>query len=160
MSKQLTETPSGKLLTQLTLETIRFNALLAAGMDQLVAGLDLSNALWKVLRAVGLAPLPMAQIARYLGLTRQSVRRSANVLVDKGLVEFQDNPDHRRAKLVAMTKEGRGVLEHAERLQTDWSNNIASGLSSEELMTALQVIRVLCDRHKRTLIPKANKRDG
>lgn len=160
MSKQLTETPSGKLLTQLTLETIRFNALLAAGMDQLVAGLDLSNALWKVLRAVGLAPLPMAQIARYLGLTRQSVRRSANVLVDKGLVEFQDNPDHRRAKLVAMTKEGRGVLEHAERLQTDWSNSIASGLSSEELMTALQVIRVLCDRHKRTLIPKANKRDG
>lgn len=160
MSKQLTETPSGKLLTQLTLETIRFNALLAAGMDQLVAGLDLSNALWKVLRAVGLAPLPMAQIARYLGLTRQSVRRSANVLVDKGLVEFQDNPDHRRAKLVAMTKEGRSVLEHAERLQTDWSNSIASGLSSEELMTALQVIRVLCDRHKRTLIPKANKRDG
>lgn len=31
-------------------------------------------------------------------------------------------------------------------MQIDWSNRIAQDLSSEELMTAVQIIRVLCDR--------------
>ena len=146
MKNQQAQTPSGELFTQLILETFRFNGLLIGGGDQLVKDLGLSSALWQVLGAVGLAPLPMAQIARNMGLTRQSVRRTANVLKDKGLVEFQDNPDHRRAKLVAMTKQGSKVLEKIKKLQIDWSNRITQDLSSEELKTAVQIIRALCDR--------------
>ena len=146
MKKQKAQTPSGELFTQLILETFRFNGLLIAGGDQVVNDLGLTSALWQVLGAVGEAPLPMAQIARKMGLTRQSVRRTANVLMDKGLVEFQDNPDHRRAKLVVMTKQGRNVLEKTKKIQIDWSNRIAQDLSSEELKTAVQIIRALCDR--------------
>jgi DNA-binding MarR family transcriptional regulator len=146
MKHPIAQTPSGELFTQLILETFRFNGSLIAGGDQLVKDLGLSSALWQVLGAAGLVPLPMAQIARNMGLTRQSVRRTANVLKDKGLVEFQDNPDHRRAKLVAMTKQGRKVLEKIKKLQIDWSNRITQDLSSEELKTAVQIIRALCDR--------------
>ena len=146
MKNPIAQPPSGELFTQLILETFRFNGLLIAGGDQLVKNLGLASALWQVLGAAGLAPLPMAQIARNMGLTRQSVRRTANVLKDKGLVEFQDNPDHRRAKLVAMTKQGRKVLEKIKKLQIDWSNRITQDLSSEELKTAVQIIRALCDR--------------
>lgn len=146
MKNQIAQTPSGELFTQLTLETFRFNGLLIAGGDQLVKDLGLSSALWQVLGSVGEAPLPMAQIARNMGLTRQSVRRTANVLKGKGLVEFQDNPDHRRAKLVMITKQGRNVLEKTKKIQIDWTNRIAQDLSTEELMTAMQIIRALCDR--------------
>lgn len=146
MKNQIAQTPSGELFTQLTLETFRFNGLLIAGGDQLVKDLGLSSALWQVLGSVGEAPLPMAQIARNMGLTRQSVRRTANVLKDKGLVEFQDNPDHRRAKLVMITKQGRNVLEKTKKIQIDWTNRIAQDLSTEELMTAMQIIRALCGR--------------
>ena len=112
-------TPSGELFTHLTLETFRFNGLIIAGGDQLVKDLGLSSALWQVLGAVGVAPLPMAQIARKMGLTRQSVRRTANLLMEKGFVEFQDNPDHRRAKLVMITKQGRNVLGKTKKIQAD-----------------------------------------
>ncbi len=62
------------------LETFRFNGRLLAAGDRLTKELDLSSALWQVLGAIDEAPLPVAQIARNMGLTRQSVRRMANVL--------------------------------------------------------------------------------
>ena len=64
-------------------------------------------------------PLPVAQIARNMGLTRQSVRRTANVLKDKGFVEFQENLNHQRAKLVVLTKQGRNVLDQVSKIQID-----------------------------------------
>ncbi len=70
--------------------------------------LDLSSALWQVLGAIDQAPLTVAQIARNMGLTRQSVRRTVNVLREKGFVEFRDNPNHQRSKLVVLNNKGLG----------------------------------------------------
>ena len=160
MEKQIESDPPGRLFEQLGEEIVRLNVLLASGLDRLMEHLDLSRALWQVLRAVGSAPSPMAQIARDLKLTRQSVRRSANVLEDKGLVEFQDNPDHRRAKLVAMTEQGASVLEHAEKRQADWASDISKGLKSEDLTAALYVIRVVGDRQQRTMNSTRSRWEG
>ena len=49
-----------------------------------------------VVRAV--EPPTVAKIARSLGLTRQSVQRTANELAERELVVFEDNPHHKRAK--------------------------------------------------------------
>jgi hypothetical protein len=50
--------------------------LLAAGV-QLVEKIDLTSARWQVLGAIALSavPLPVAQIARNMGLSRQAVQR-------------------------------------------------------------------------------------
>jgi DNA-binding MarR family transcriptional regulator len=112
----------------------------------MVKELNLSNALWQVLFVIGSAPLSMAQIARNLGLTRQSVRRSTNLLKERGLVDFKDNPDHMRAMLVTMTEQGRSVLERAKRIQIRWANLITQDLDLDELMTALRVIKTICGR--------------
>lgn len=128
------------------LETFRFNGRLLAAGDRLTKELDLSSALWQVLGAIDEAPLPVAQIARNMGLTRQSVRRTANVLREKGFVEFQENPNHRRAKLVVLTKQGRNVLDQATKIQIDWSNRIVQDLSASELNAAMQIIRTLSER--------------
>jgi DNA-binding MarR family transcriptional regulator len=92
------------------------------------------------------APLPVAQIARNMGLTRQAVQRVANVLADEGAVEFVDNPDHRRAKLVRLTAGGRAVLAEVERRQVEWSNRLAAGLTGEAIEEALTVMRTLRQR--------------
>ena len=144
--KQKLRTTAAEAFTQLILETFRFNGRLLAAGDRLTKELDLSSALWQVLGAIDVAPLPVAQIARNMGLTRQSVRRTANVLGEKGFVEFQKNPNHRRAKLVVLTKQGRNVLDQATKIQIDWSNRIAQELSAPKLNTAIQIIRTLCER--------------
>ena len=132
--------------TGLVLETFRFNGRLLAAGDRLTKELGLSSALWQVLGAINNEPLPMAQIARNMGLARQSVRRTVNVLLKRGLVEFLENPDHQRAKLVALTKQGRILLNRASQINAAWSEGLAEGFCAAELEEALQIIKRLCDR--------------
>ena len=143
---QNTRTPSAEVFTQLILETFQFNGRLLAAGDRLTKELGLTSALWQVLGAIDKGPLPMAQIARNMGLTRQSVRRTANVLRDKGFVKFQENPDHRRAKLVMLTQHGREVLDQVTKLQIDWSNSISKGFDSTKLEAVLQTMKKISHR--------------
>ncbi len=145
-------TPSGELFTKLILETFRFNGLLISSGDQLAKEIDLSSALWQVLGAVGEAPLSMAQIARNMGLSRQSVRRSANILKDKGLINFENNPDHKRAKLVVMTKKGLQILEKMKKKQVDWSNHLSEEFSSKDLEETIKMIKSLSDQLGKNII--------
>jgi DNA-binding MarR family transcriptional regulator len=54
-------------------------------------------------------PLPVAHIARNMGLSRQNVQRLTNELEAQGVIRFAPNP--RRAKLVLPTKQGRLLYE-------------------------------------------------
>ena len=144
--KRISRTSYAEAFTQLILETFRFNGRLLAAGDRLTKELGLTSALWQVLGAINEAPLPVAQIARNMGLTRQSVRRTANVLKDKGFVEFQKNPNHQRAKLVMLTKQGRKVLNQVTKLQIDWANSVSKGLGDNKLKTVIQTMRTIGDR--------------
>ena len=143
---QSQRTPSGAALTDLILETFRLNGRLLAAGDGLTSDLGLSSARWQVIGAIEEAPLPVAQIARNMGLTRQAVQRVANVLAEDGLVEFAENPDHRRAKLVCLTGDGREVLEEIGKRQTAWSNDLATGFTRKSIEDALKVLREVRDR--------------
>ena len=144
--KRISRTASAGAFTQLILETFRLNGRLIFTGDQLTKKLGLTSALWQVLGAIDEAPLPVAQIARNRGLTRQSVRRTANVLKDKGFVEFQDNPNHQRSKLVVLNKKGRNVLDQVTEMQIEWSNSVSKGLSVTKLNSVIQTMRAIGDR--------------
>lgn len=64
------------------------------------------------------APPTVAQIGRSLGHPRQVVQRAANRLAELGLIEFTDNPDHKRASLITATEAGRALKarDHAAAL--------------------------------------------
>jgi DNA-binding MarR family transcriptional regulator len=143
---QIVRAPKAEAFTQLILETFRFNGRLTAVGDQLTKELGLTSALWQVLGAIGEAPLPVAQIARNMGLTRQSVRRTANVLKNKGFVDFQDNPNHQRSKLVVLNEKGRKVLDQVTSIQIEWSNNVSKDLSIAKLNSVIQTMRAIGDR--------------
>ena len=136
-------TKEGAGLTELILETFRLNGRLLAAGDLLTLDLGLSSARWQVMGAIADAPLPVAQIARNMGLTRQAVQRVANDLARERLVEFADNPNHRRAKLVRLTAAGRTALQEISRRQVAWSNHLAAGLGADAIAEALAVLRTL-----------------
>jgi DNA-binding MarR family transcriptional regulator len=52
-------------------------------------------------------PPTMSQIGRSMGLSRQFIQRAANSLINRGLVEQQENPEHKRAALLLPTAEAR-----------------------------------------------------
>src|SRR3979409_1132453 len=53
-----------------------------------------------------LGPLTGAGIAEMRPTSRQRMQRLADELAAEGLVEFIDNPEHRRSKLVQLTPKG------------------------------------------------------
>src|SRR5215207_6821637 len=53
-----------------------------------------------------LGPLTVPQIAQMRPTSRQRMQRLADELGAEGLVEFIDNPKHRRSKLVRLTRKG------------------------------------------------------
>ncbi len=132
-------------MTELILETFRLNGRLLAAGDRLVKPLGLSSARWQVLGAIHFSETPetVAGLARSMGLTRQGVQRIANELEKDGLVAFQPNPRHRRAKLVVFTDKGKKAYLAADREQIDWINALSRDTSEHDIKCALKVLEDL-----------------
>jgi DNA-binding MarR family transcriptional regulator len=98
-----------------------------------------------VLGALALAgrALTVAQVARRMGLARQSVQAVVNRLRDDGLVAVAANPDHRRSPLIDFTDEGRARYAALQRRQARWADALADGLDPAELATAARVLQEL-----------------
>jgi DNA-binding MarR family transcriptional regulator len=148
MGKRTAHTPPGAALTGLILDTFRLNGLLLEAGDRLVSGTGLTSARWQVLGAIALSPLPLpvAHIARNMGLTRQAVQRLANEMARDGLVRFAPNPHHERAKLVLLTAAGERAYATATERQVPWANAVAKGLSLEEIDAARATLAALRER--------------
>jgi DNA-binding MarR family transcriptional regulator len=140
--------PGGEALTDLVLAVFRLNGRLLTAGDRLVADLGLTSARWQVLGAIALAPTlqPVAWLARSMGLNRQGVQRIVNEMRDDGLVELRPNPHHRRAHLVALTKQGEDAFASAGRLQAPWANALAKGIGAEEFVRTRRLLATLCER--------------
>ncbi|MEW2073768.1 MULTISPECIES: MarR family winged helix-turn-helix transcriptional regulator [unclassified Streptomyces] len=102
------------LLSRGALGTFRLNGQFLAVAEELARPAGLTAAWWQVLGAVLGEPLPVSGIARAMGITRQSVQRVADLLVERGLAEYRPNPAHRRAKLLAPTEEGRAAVSRVD----------------------------------------------
>lgn len=141
-------TPTGAAATRVILSAFRANGLLLDAGDVLGSDEGLTSARWQVLGAIALSERPptVPQIARRMGLTRQSVHATVNRLVGDGLLELLPNADHRRSPLVALTGPGRATYGSIDRRQAAWVNRLAHGIRRADLETTARVLDELCRR--------------
>ncbi|KAA0120954.1 MarR family transcriptional regulator [Methylobacterium sp. P1-11] len=135
-------------LSGLVVAVFRLNGDLLAAGDLLVQDLGLTSARWQVLGAIALAPapLPVAHIARNMGLARQSVQRVVDDMRADGLVRLEPNPHHRRAPLVAMTPRGADAYRQAMARNDLWSDGLTEGLAPEAIEAAGTLLQALQQR--------------
>ena len=109
-----------------------------------------SSARWKVLGAVALSesPLSVAQVSRKMGQARQSVQRIADSMANKGYFTWEENPAHKRAKLLKLTSKGESTFERLDALQTPWANRAARSLTLDRIKTAIGVLEEVADHFK------------
>jgi DNA-binding MarR family transcriptional regulator len=141
-----THTPEGFAWTEIAVEIFRLNGELVAAGDELGSELGLTTARWQVMGTITHGPLTVAQIARRMGLTRQSVRRTVDVLEGKKVVERAPNPDHRAAELARLTPRGAQAYAAVSRRQLSWANRCADSLSLSALQATLQTLREMRER--------------
>ncbi|MEU7551006.1 MarR family winged helix-turn-helix transcriptional regulator [Streptomyces sp. NPDC044571] len=119
------------LLSRTALGIFGLNGRFLALSEELARPAGLTAAWWQVLGAVLGEPLPVAGIARVMGITRQSVQRVADLLVAKGLAEYVPNPAHRRAKLLRPTEEGRAAIARVGPSHAALADRLAEALGEE-----------------------------
>jgi DNA-binding MarR family transcriptional regulator len=81
-----------------------------------------------------------------MGLARQNVQRLADALEKDGIIEYAVNPDHKRAKLVCLTKRGRKIMNDLDALQITWANGVTDKIPAAEIQAACELIKKLRSR--------------
>jgi DNA-binding MarR family transcriptional regulator len=132
-----------ELLSGAALTTFRLNGQFLGVAEELARPAGLTAARWQVLGAVLETPLPVAGIARAMGITRQSVQRIADLLVDQGLAEYLPNPSHRRAKLLRPTAEGLAAVRRIDPAHAVLARRLADELGMGGFARAQDALRLL-----------------
>ena len=135
------------LLSGIAKTVFRLNGQLLSMAEVLSEPAGLTAARWQVLASVLQQPLSVAEIARQVGTTRQAVQRIADFLASEQLAEYQPNPAHRRAKLLAPTSEGRAAVKRIAPAHAQ----LATRLSAEYGRTELETIQQALTRLSTTL---------
>ena len=146
-------TPAGDAFSGLVVRLFRLNGLIAAEGEMLARPAGQTSARWQVLAMIEEAPLTVAQIARTLGLARQSVQRIADALEGAGLIRYEDNPRHRRARLATLTEEGRATLATIQAAQRPWADALGAAVGERDLRRAVTVL----DRLLEVMAPRRSR---
>ncbi|MGX1911196.1 MarR family winged helix-turn-helix transcriptional regulator [Streptomyces phaeochromogenes] len=139
--------PAGRvrqdLFSRSALGIFRLNGQFMGVAEELARPAGLTAAWWQVLGAVLKEPLPVSGIARVMGITRQSVQRIADLLVERGLAEYVPNPAHRRAKLLRPTDEGLASVRRITPGHAAFADRLAGTLGEAELAETVRVLERL-----------------
>ncbi|GAA4914340.1 DNA-binding MarR family transcriptional regulator [Nonomuraea thailandensis] len=134
---------SGELLSGMALGAFRLNGQFLQVAEELARPAGVTAAWWQVLGAVLREPLPVAGIARVMGMTRQGVQRIADLLVERGLAEYRPNPAHRRAKLLRPTQAGREAIARIDPGHQAFADRLVGELGADDARQCLEVLQRL-----------------
>jgi DNA-binding MarR family transcriptional regulator len=139
-----TVTRKGEAIAQLMLDVTQlFFRLRAMGQR---AGLITSwgGGAFGFLRSLAvIGPLTVPQIAAMRPTSRQRMQRLADELAAGGLVQFIDNPRHRRSKLVRLTRKGEARYRAMSARLLAIASTMGEDLSEADICRAAGVVRRL-----------------
>ncbi|MGK3984509.1 MarR family winged helix-turn-helix transcriptional regulator [Sorangium sp. So ce136] len=134
-------TAAATAFSELVIEVFRLNGLALEAGDLLARPAGLTSARWQVLGVVDHGPAPVSNVARTMGLTRQSVQQIADALEREGFIEYVENPHHRTARLIAVTAAGREALRQVEARHAAWADRLGKQLDLSSLRATVDALR-------------------
>jgi DNA-binding MarR family transcriptional regulator len=135
-------------MVELISRSFRLNSRLQTTADRMARDAGLSAARWQVLSAVNQAqhPATISDIARWMGLARQSVQQVADALAKDGLIAYEPNPKHQRASLVVVTKKAAKLLKQLDERRYAWAREVATTLAVADIKVANTVLSVVQEK--------------
>ncbi len=95
-----------------------------------------------------LGPLTVPQIAEMRPTSRQRMQRLADELAAEGVVEFIDNPRHRRSKLVRLTRKGEARYRALNSRFLAIASTLGGTLREADIRRTSRIVRQLSDDAK------------
>jgi DNA-binding MarR family transcriptional regulator len=147
MAQRIERSPAGEALYQVLVETAAvFFRMRALGKKQgLVTAWG--GGLWGFLRSLKLhGPATVPQLARLRPVARQRIQHLADDAARAGLIEFRDNPAHKRSKLLALTPAGETAFDRMDSRLAEMAERLTEGIDEKDLRTTLKVLQQLRDK--------------
>lgn len=79
-------------------------------------------------------------LARKHEVSRQYVQVTMNALAKRGLVDFRDNPDHKRSRLLVLTDRGEALVLGVMAREGEALQRVAAQLKPHEVKEAVNVL--------------------
>jgi DNA-binding MarR family transcriptional regulator len=95
-------------------------------------------------------PQTVPQMARTRPVSRQHIQGLVNDLLDQGLVEYTDNPAHRRSKLVRTTEPGRKAFSSLRQRESEAFARLSLEIVADDLDAANRVLSRLVEAFQST----------
>lgn len=139
-----------RLLTEVLNEVAYTYFPLRAAGDAMMERFGQTTAEWGLLRTLDeRGPMTAAAVARSRPVARQWIQRLANQLEKQRLIEFIDNPEHRRAKLMRIAPAGTKLLRRITGAFREWANEMESDFDERAMRVTLGILRKLRERLSR-----------
>lgn len=104
------------------------------------------RAVLEILAKYGAQTVP--DIATKLEIKRQYVQVMCNETLASGLVEQRANPRHKRSPILALTDQGRSLIEDIIAKEMSLVDEIGPDLSEDDIATALRVVLAVTNNLK------------
>lgn len=143
----MASTPEGEAVFRLMLEVLQtFHRLRAVGAEE--GGVTPGGAgSWGLMRSLAEGgPQTVPAIARSRPVSRQHIQKLADELAAEGLVEFVDNPEHKRSKLMRLTAAGRTRYKSVSGRIQQLADELGRGLDAKKIVAAADVLTRLRER--------------
>jgi DNA-binding MarR family transcriptional regulator len=136
---------AAEAIVDLISQNFRLNSRLQSVADRMARDVGLTGTRWQVLNAVAQAtrPATISDIARWMGLARQSVQQVANALAEDDLIAYEPNPKHRRAPLVVVTRQAAKLLDELNERRYAWARRVATTLPVDDIKVANEILRAV-----------------
>lgn len=93
-------------------------------------------------------PKTMPQLLSNRVFSRQYLHRMVKALEEEGLVQWGENPEHKRSKFVELTQEGKSFFEEKRGMIMDSLIPSTECLNTEQITNAIESLIMLRDGFK------------
>ncbi|HEY9640042.1 MAG TPA: MarR family transcriptional regulator [Coleofasciculaceae cyanobacterium] len=144
VNQVINRTQAGQAIEDLIVEIVATFFLLRAEGMRIGVVSSSGEGYWSVLRLLKVkGPQTVPQLARYRYVPRQSVQKLANEMLNDGVIEFLNNPAHKRSKLLRLTPKGEAVFQEMSDRIAILAETLAEQQDTAQLQNAAAVVKQL-----------------
>jgi len=133
---------------------IRINGAFLEVAEKICSNDDLITVpIWRVIAVIRIRPMTVSDVAKYLGIKRQSVQSTVNQMKTKGLISFRKNPNHKTSPLVVLTKKGNDKVDDIFKYQKKLTEVFIDGIeiTMKEVVSSREFLRALRENSEKNI---------
>ncbi|MEJ0038567.1 MAG: MarR family winged helix-turn-helix transcriptional regulator [Gammaproteobacteria bacterium] len=129
-------------------EVLRASARLEVSRNALLSGFGVTGPRLRLMKMIRRRRVPrtVSQLARAIGVSRQTLQETVRDLVTVGLLNLEENAYDRRAPIVVLTPEGEACLDRLLPIEQRWIADLTRGFDEHLLAQTEWVVRCLRER--------------